>query len=87
MSANNSDTNPQFDSLQELVDFFDHNDISELASQMPEVDFDVDIKRSRYLVSVDGSLMDRLSEAAKSQQMSVELLIDAWLREKLPKAS
>jgi hypothetical protein len=54
--------------------------MGEYESQMPEADFEVDIKRDRYQVSVDGSLMSQLLEAAKGQQVSVELLVDAWLK-------
>jgi hypothetical protein len=61
--------------------------MGEYESQMPEADFEVDIKRDRYQVSVDGSLMSQLLEAAKGQQVSVELLVDAWLKEKLLKAN
>ncbi len=87
MTENKSDTTlPQFSSDQALVDFFDTHDMGDYLDQMPEVEFEIDIKRSRYLVSVDGSLMDQLSETAKRQQVSVERLVDTWLKEKLLKA-
>lgn len=87
MTENKSDTTlPQFSSDQALVDFFDTHDMGDYIDQMPEVEFEIDIKRSRYLVSVDGSLMDQLSETAKRQQVSVERLVDTWLKEKLLKA-
>lgn len=83
MPESNSKILPQFASDEEFVDFFESHDMGDYLNQMPEVDFEIDIKRDRYLVSVDSSLMDQLLETAKSQQVSVELLVDAWLKEKL----
>ena len=54
---------------------------------MPEAHFDVDIKRNHYLISVDGYLMNKLLETAKEQQVSVNMLVDSWLKEKLLKVS
>jgi CopG antitoxin of type II toxin-antitoxin system len=87
MPESKSETLPQFNSNQELVDFFDTHDMGAYDNQMSAVDFDVDIKREHYLVSVDGRLMSQLLEAAQGQQLSVELLVDSWLKEKLMKAS
>jgi CopG antitoxin of type II toxin-antitoxin system len=39
---------PQFGSSQELVDFFDTHDMGEYESQLPEVEFDIDLKREYY---------------------------------------
>lgn len=83
MPESNSKILPQFASDEEFVDFFESHDMGDYLNQMPEVDFEIDIKRDRYLVSVDSCLMDQLLETAKSQQVSVELLVDAWLKEKL----
>jgi hypothetical protein len=87
MAESKSKKLPQFNSNQELVEFFDTHDMGEYESELPEVYFDVDIKRNHYLVSVDGHLMNKLLEVAKGQQVSVEMLVDSWLKEKLLKAS
>jgi hypothetical protein len=87
MPENKSEKLPQFSSSQEIVDFFDTQDMGEYESQMPEVDFEIDLKRIHYLVSVDGRLMSQLLEVAQGQQVSVELLVNAWLKEKLLQAS
>jgi len=70
-------------SLDELVEFFDTHDMGERWEQMPEVDFDVDIKSKKHLVAIDDQLAGELTEIAKSQQTSVESLVDSWLREKI----
>ena len=87
MAESKSKKLPQFNSSQELVEFFDTHDMGEYESELPEAHFDVDIKRNHYLLSVDGYLMNKLLEVAKGQQVSVEMLIDSWLKEKLLKAS
>ncbi len=61
--------------------------MEEYESNLPEVQFDVNIERRHYLVSVDGDLMNRLLEVARDQQVSVEMLLDNWVREKLVEAS
>ncbi|MBW4470943.1 MAG: BrnA antitoxin family protein [Stenomitos rutilans HA7619-LM2] len=87
MSESNAKTLPQFNSNEERVEFFETHDMGEYDSALQEASFDVDIKRNHYLVSVDGSLMNQLLEVAKEQQVSVEMLLDSWLKEKLLKAS
>jgi Protein of unknown function (DUF3680). len=83
MAENESSPLPHFQSLQELAEYFDSHDMGEHWDRMPEAHFDVDIKRRHYLVSIDEDLMSQLSEIAKSRQVSVEVLINAWLREKV----
>ena len=70
-------------SLAELVEFFDTHDMGDYWEQMPEADFDVDIKRRTHLVAIDETLAARLTEIAKSDSVSTETLIDRWLREKV----
>ena len=87
MAESKSKKLPKFNSNQELVEFFDTHDLGEYEKELPEAYFDVDLKRNRYLVSVDENLMDKLLEVAREQQVSVEILLDSWLKEKLVKAS
>lgn len=87
MAESKSGKLPQFSSRQELVEFFETHDMGEYENNLPEIHFDVDIKRNHYLVSVDGSLMNKLLEVARGEQVSVEILVDSWLKEKLLQAS
>jgi hypothetical protein len=83
MARSKSKTLPKFESLNELVKFFDSHDMGDYWDQMPEVDFDVDIKTSQYLVAIDEELITKLNEIAKSKKVSTEKLINTWLREKI----
>ncbi len=87
MAESKSKKLPRFDSSQELVEFFDTHDMGEYESELPEAYLDVDIKRNHYLVSLDGHLLNKLLEISKEQQVSVEMLVDSWLKEKLLKSS
>jgi len=60
-----------FRSLDELVEFFDSHDLGEYWDQMPEVDFEVDIKRKKYLFALDAELASKLTEIAKSRRLSM----------------
>ncbi|MBD0326685.1 MAG: hypothetical protein ICV68_09650, partial [Pyrinomonadaceae bacterium] len=52
-----SKTLPKFDSLDELVQFFDSHDMGEYWDQMAEIDFKVDINTSKHLVSIDEEII------------------------------
>jgi CopG antitoxin of type II toxin-antitoxin system len=87
MAENEVTPLPHFQSLPELVEYFDTHDMGEHWDGMPEAQFEVDIKRRHRLVSIDADLMSQLSDIAKSQQVAVEDLIEAWLKEKVAGAN
>ena len=78
---------PKFKSLDELVSFFDTQDMGDYWEQMPEAPFDISIKRRKHLVAIDEEIIPQLNEIAKSKKVSSEKLINTWLKEKLSKAS
>ena len=87
MAENESVPLPHFRSLQDLVEFFDAHDMGDYWDHMPEAHFEVDINRRSRLVSIDEDLMSQVAEIAKSQRVSVEVLIESWLRERIAGAS
>ncbi len=87
MGENRQASLPPFDSAQGLTDYFDTHDMGEHLDQMVEVSFDVDIKRRQYLIAIDAELMKKLTEIAKAQQVSPEVLINTWLQEMALKAA
>jgi len=52
MARNRSKRLPKFESLSDLVKFFDPKDMGEYWDQMPEVDVDISIKRRKHLVAI-----------------------------------
>ena len=83
MARNKSKSLPRFESLNELIEFFDSHDIGEYWDQMPEVDFDINIKTRKHLVVIDEEIIIRLNEIAKSKKVSSQRLINTWLKEKI----
>ena len=67
---------PEFESIEQLVEFFDTHDMGEY--DLPEVEFDVDIQRRTFLVPVDEKLMKRLVQVAQARQVSTEELVNSW---------
>ena len=76
---------PQFESIAQLVEFFDTHDMGEY--DLPEVACEVDIQRRTFLVSVDQKLMKKLLQVAQARQTSTEELVSAWLEEKIRQAA
>jgi hypothetical protein len=74
---------PKFETIDEMVKFFDNQDLGDYIDQMPEVDFEVDIKRRVYTIILDIDLAETLTEIARSRQISSEELVNTWVREKV----
>jgi hypothetical protein len=83
MTRSKSKNLPRFRSLDELVKFFDTHDLGEYWTEMPEVHFEVDIKRKTHLFALDAELANKLTEISISREISSEALINAWLKEKI----
>jgi CopG antitoxin of type II toxin-antitoxin system len=83
MAKNKSTGLPPARSLDELVEFFDTHDMGEHWEHMPEAHFDIDIKKRTHLVAIDEELLNKLAAIAQSQHVSTEILIHAWLKEKM----
>jgi hypothetical protein len=83
MAKSKSKNLPRFRSLDELVEFFENHDFGDYLAQMPEVEFEVDIKRKTHLFTLDDELARKLTKIAKAKHISSAALIHEWLREKI----
>ena len=83
MPKNKSKVLPNVESLNEVVDFFDTHDLGEYWDEMPESNFEVDLKKITHLFSIDSDLAVRLTEIAKSRQVASQVLVNDWLKEKI----
>jgi hypothetical protein len=83
MKENESQNLPPFTSLDELVEFFDTHDMGDYSDELPEVHFDVDIKKRTHLVAIDEEIVSKLSEIARLKQIPAETLVNSWLKEKI----
>jgi hypothetical protein len=74
---------PEFDTIADLVDFFDTHDLGEYFDEMPEVPGEVNLKHSRGLVAIDLQLLKRLAQVAQQQHLSTTSLVNTWLSERV----
>jgi len=52
--------------------------MGEYWDQMPEVEFEVDLKKRRCLFTIEEELADKVREIAKAGHISSEALINFW---------
>jgi hypothetical protein len=83
MAENESQNLPSFASLDELVEFFDGNDMCNYQDALPEANFEVDLRRKTHLVAIDEETNNRLTEIAEQEHTPAESLVNLWLKEKL----
>ncbi|MBA4124043.1 MAG: hypothetical protein H0X72_16495 [Acidobacteria bacterium] len=83
MTENNQKQLPKFETLDALTDFFDENDLGEYTEQMPEANFEVNLKRRKYFVAIDEEISEKLSEISKRERQPSEIIVNSWLREKI----
>ncbi|MBM4457742.1 MAG: hypothetical protein FJ011_08265 [Chloroflexi bacterium] len=83
MAESRSRPMPKFTSLDKLVEFFDTHDMGEYWDDMPEVHFDVDIKRRTHLFAIDEDLAERVTAIARAKKVPSKTLVNDWLQEKV----
>ncbi len=83
MAENNSQKLPPFGSLDEMVEFFDTHDMGAFEEELPEANFEVDLRRKTHLVAIDEEINNRLTEIAEQERTPAESLVNSWLKEKL----
>ena len=87
MARSKSQTLPVPKNIDDLAEFFETHDMGEYWQEMPEAEFDIDIKKRTHLVAIDEEIAAKITTIAKSKKTSSESLINAWLREKIRRAS
>jgi len=50
---------------------------------MAEVEFAVDIKNRKHLVAIEEEIVSKLTEIARTEQVTAEALINSWLKERI----
>lgn len=78
-----AENKPPFESVEASAEFFDTNDMGDHWQTMPEIEFDIAIAKRTRLVAIEETLAERVAELAREKHVSPEVLIQAWLREKL----
>jgi hypothetical protein len=87
MAENDSPQLPSCASLDELVAFFETNDMGEFEEDLPEAHFEVNLSRKTHLVAIDEDLNNRLTEIAEQERTPAESLVNSWLKERISRYS
>ncbi|MDQ3633109.1 MAG: BrnA antitoxin family protein [Acidobacteriota bacterium] len=83
MTENKKKNLPEFDSLDDLVNFFDENDFGDFDEKLKEFHFDVDLKSKKHLIGIDEKISKTLAKIATQENTTTELLVNSWLKEKV----
>lgn len=74
-------------SLDELVDFFDSEDMGDVWDDLPEASFELRPASGKRLLAVNETLAKELSDIAHSRKVSTESLVEMFLWEKVREAA
>lgn len=83
MAENKEKNLPEFESLDELVNFFDENDFGDFEERLEEVHFEVELKSKKHLVEIDEEINKNLTKIATKEKITTESLVNSWLKEKV----
>lgn len=82
MSVNKSSIS-NADSYQQIGEFWDQHDLTEVWDRTEAVEFSVDIESERKYFALDFDMLNQVSRIAKTHGISPETLINLWVQEKL----
>jgi len=70
-------------SYQEIGEYWDKHDLSDIWEQTEQVEFDINIQSERRYFAVEYSISEKIIKIAKRRGISTETLINLWLKEKI----
>jgi hypothetical protein len=85
MSENKSSIS-QAQSYQEMGEFWDTHEVTDYWDQTEAVEFEVDIQSEVRYCALEKTLAAKVSEIAWQKGISVETLVNLWVREKVEEA-
>ena len=71
-----------FKTIAEAAEFWDTHDSADYEEYMRDVEFEVDIKRRTYLISLDDKLYHKVRAMARKRGVPAEKLVRLWIEEK-----
>lgn len=81
--AENKSSISKAKSYQQIGEFWDAQDLSEVWDKTEEAKFDVDLQSDVFYYAVETSLSSKLHLIAEKKGVSAETLVNLWLQEKL----
>ena len=73
----------QAQSYREIGDFWDTHDVTDYWEQTEAVEFEVNLESDVRLVALEPELATQVNELAWKKGISLETLLNLWVREKL----
>ena len=72
-----------FATLEEAAEFWDSHDLVDYWDLTEEVEFEVNLSGSRYLVALEPELAEKVATEAQRRGIVTETLVNLWINEKL----
>ena len=73
----------EFKTIMEASDFWDKHDITDYWDDTKEVKFSVSLKKEPRYIALEESIAKKALAVAKKKHVSIETLVNLWLKEKL----
>lgn len=70
-------------SYQEIGDFWDEHDLSDVWDETSPAEIEVDLKSERHYFPLERTLSQRVTEIARTKGISPETLVNLWIQEKV----
>jgi hypothetical protein len=73
----------EFKNIMEASDFWDKHDITDYWDDTREVKFKASLKKEPKYIAIEKNLAKKALAVAKKKHVSIETLVNLWLKEKL----
>lgn len=70
-------------SYEEIGEFWDEHDLADFDNVVRKVEFDVDIQSQKTYCVIDNNISKQLDKLAKKRGVSINILVNLLLQEKL----
>jgi len=70
-------------SYEEIGEYWDAHEVSEIWDETKPVEFEIDIRSERRYYPIEKALSRKLNQIAEAQGVSPETLINLWVQEKV----
>ncbi len=77
---------PEFETLEDIVEFWDTHSTADYDNLTHEVEFEIQLDaspRPKQTITLLPELSEKLEESASRQGVSIETLVNAWLTQKV----
>lgn len=71
------------DSYQEIGEYWDEHDLSEVWDQTEPVEIEVAIRSQKHYFPLEQTLVQRVTEIAREKGVSPETLVNLWIQERV----